>query len=260
MVMELTTAQIQAFVVNGTMAIFILIIGSIVLRRNPKNRLNRSFFLFYIFIAFGLFINVAYRLINRESWMVWMNRITVFFSISAIIFLLIFNMIIYHSEQVFTRKKALISTILWFIICSGFLWIDLDNGVQWDFNPICPGIQSLIINPGAAGVPAWSTIYTIYGMILAQSLFIVIIIIAVRIIRKFGDIKLRRRYVSSIIAIFMFDWILVGNMLNNWTVMQNANAYYNLYGFTPFSTIFLYTSVLVIPAVLLLWYSVRKKD
>lgn len=255
MVLGLTTAQVQTFAINGTMAIFILIIGSVVLRRNSKSRLNRSFFLFYFFVAFGLLINVAYRLINIEIYMIWMNRVTLFFSTFAIIFLFNFNMIIYHSEQVYTKKKAWLYGILWFLACSGFFWLDIEKGVQWDYNPN-PGIQSLLINPLTAGVPAWSTLFTIYSLIIAQGLFVVIIVIAIKIIKKFGDIKLRRKYVSSIIAIFLFDWILVGNMFNNWTVIQDASAYLTM----PFSQIFLYSSVLVIPAVILLWLGIRKRE
>ena len=255
-ILGLSTAQIQTFAINGTMAIFILIIGSSVLRRNSKSRLNRSFFLFYFFVAFGLVINVAYRLINVEIYMIWMNRITLFFSTFAIIFLFNFNMIIYHSEQVYTRKKAWLWVILWAIACSGFFWLDIENGVQWDFNSTQPGIQSLLINPNSAGVPAWSTLFTLYALVIAQGLFILIIVTAVRIVLKFGDARLRRKYISSIIAIILFDWILVGNMINNWTVIQDIFTFAAI----PFSTIFLYSSVLVIPAVILLWLGIRKRD
>ncbi len=252
----LSTAQIQTFAINGTMAIFILIIGSSVLKRNSKSRLNRSFFLFYFFVAFGLVINVAYRLINVEVYMIWMNRVTLFFSTFAIIFLFNFNMIIYHSEQVYTQKKAWLWVVLWAILCSGFLWLDMENGVRWDFNTVQPGIQSLLINEGAAGVPAWSTLFTLYAFTIAQGLFILIIVIAVRIILKFSDTRLRRKYISSIIAIILFDWILVGNMINNWTYIQDVFTFMAI----PFSTIFLYSSVLVIPAVILLWLGIRKRD
>jgi hypothetical protein len=258
--MPLTTGQIQTFAINGTMAIFILLIGSAVLRRNSKSRLNRSFFLFYFFVAFGLMINVAYRLINIEEYMIWMNRITLFFSTFAIIFLFNFNMIIYQSEQVYTRKKGWLWVILWFIACSGFIWLDLQNGVQWDFNDALPGIQPSYYVLGAAGIPAWSTMFTVYALILAQGLFIIIIVVAAKIIKKFGDKKLRRKYGSSMIAIILFDWMLVGNILNNWRVVQNANAYYNILGFTPYSQYFLYSSVLVIPAVILLWLGIRKRN
>ncbi|MBN2156185.1 MAG: hypothetical protein JW776_09090 [Candidatus Lokiarchaeota archaeon] len=256
MVLGLTNAQIQTFVINGSILIFILIIGSSVLRRNPNSRLNRSFFLFYFFVAFGLLINVAYRLINKEIYMVWMNRITLFFSTFGIIFLLFFNIIIFQSEQVFTRKKQWLYTILWFIACSGILWLDLENGVKWDYNPNKPGIDPLYLNPGSAGVPVYSTLFTVYALILAQGLFIIIIILVARIIRKFGDKKLRRKYISSFVAIMLFDWILVGNLINNWSIVQDAYAFSPM----PFSTVFLYTSVLVIPAVLLLWYGIRKRD
>lgn len=252
----LSTAQIQTFAINGTMAIFIIIIGASVLRRNSKSRLNRSFFLFYFFVAFGLVINVAYRLINKEVYMIWMNRVTLFFSTFAIIFLFNFNMIIYHSEQVYTQKKAWLWVILWALACSGFFWLDIEHGVQWDFNTAQSGIQILSINPGAAGVPAWSTLFTSYSFIIAQGLFILIIVMAVRIILKFGDQKLRRKYISSIIAIILFDWILVGNMINNWTFIQDVSTFMAI----PFSTIFLYSSGLVVPAVLLLWLGIRKRD
>jgi hypothetical protein len=260
MAFGLTTAQIQTFAINGSMAVIILIIGTIVLSRNSKSRLNRSFFLFYFFVALGLIINVAYRLINIEVYMVWMNRITLFFTTFGIVFLLNFNMIIYHSEQVYTRKKSWLWVILWFVLCSGFLWIDMENGVQWDFNDKIPGIQPLEWNPGAAGIPAWNTIYTLYALVLAQGLFIFIIVIAIKIVIKFGDKKLRRKYTSSIIAVILFDWVLVGNVINNWRVIQDANAYYDLYGFIPFSTFFLYSSALVLPAVILLWIGARKRN
>jgi hypothetical protein len=256
MVLGLTTGQILSYAINGTMAVFILIIGSGVLSRNPKSRLNRSFFFFYFFVAIGLLINVAYRLINIEIYMIWMNRVTLFFTTFGIIFLYNFNMIIYHSEQVYTRKKSWLWIILWFLVCTGFFWIDNKNGVKWDFAENVPGVQPLWEGLESAGVPAWSTLFTIYGLVIAQGLFILIIVIAAKIIKKFEDKKLRRKYVSSIIAIILFDYILVGNMINNWVVIQDLF----IYAAMPFSQIFLYTSPLVLPAVILLWIGARKRN
>ncbi len=247
-------ALIQVFAIYGFMVVITLTIACIVLARNPKNRINRNFFLFYFFTALGLIINIAYRALNDPVLNPWMNRGTVFFTMFGIVFLLIFNIIINKSQTIFTHGRAVLYVILWAIACSGVFWIDYFtgyNGVQWDYGPDTPGLQDDPII-GGTGIPVWSTMFTLYAIILAQGLFVITLIVVFKIYRKFSDKKLKRKYISSIIAIIFFDWIMVGGFLNNWQLIQDN---------TPgFSTVFFYSSALVLPAVVLLWLGTRRQQ
>jgi hypothetical protein len=183
-----------------------------------------------------------------------MNRGVVFFTMFGIVFLLIFNIIINKSETILTRGRAVLYVFLWAIACSGVFWIDYFvgyTGVQWDYYPDDPfTIYGPII--GGTGIPVWSTMFTLYAIILAQGLFIATIIVVIRIYRKFSDIKLKRKYMSSIIAIILFDIIQVGGYLNNWYIIQRSAP--------DFSTWFLYMSALILPAIILLWIGTRRQQ
>jgi hypothetical protein len=226
------TAVLQTLLVNGPIGVLWLIFAVKILKRGPSKRINQMFFLFLGLTAIGMFVNVAYRLIGDEFWNIVLNQVVIYLSTVSIVFLLIFNLIILKSDKIITDKIKFVLIIAWSIISSGYFFIE--GGVEW------------IYPSGVAGVPHWSPVFAIFGIIIGQTLWSATLIVVIQIYRRFEDQKLRRKYINTIVAIAIFDWILIGNCINN---MINEPT---------FSTIFLITSILVIPAGILLYMGVKR--
>ena len=227
------TAVLQTLLVNGPIGVLWLFFAIRILQRGPSKRINQMFFLFLGLTALGMFVNVAYRLIGVDFWNITLNKVTIFLSTVSIVFLLIFNLIILKSDKIITDKIKLVMIIAWIIICCGYFFIE--GGVTWGHEEV-----------GDAGVPIWSVPFAVFGIIIGQLLWSATLIVVIQIYRRFEDQKLRRKYISTIVAIAIFDWILIGNCINN--MIDNDT----------FRLIFLITSILVIPAGILLYMGVKR--
>ena len=120
-------AEFLTFFVNGFYIIFLMTGALIVRFRDPKNPLNRSFYNFYLYFSLGFVINIMYRLFASDFWKAFLGRVTIGFTIFAFIFLLQFNLILLNKE-LFNRKWRWITTIEWLLLCTGFLFVDWNNG------------------------------------------------------------------------------------------------------------------------------------
>ncbi len=232
-------AEILTYFVNGFFVVF-LMTGAIIIRfRDPKNPLNRSFYNFFLYFSLAFVINIIYRLLPYEFWKTFLGRITIGMITFAFIFLLQFNLILLD-ENSFDRKKRWITTILWLVICTGFVYLDWNNGVIWVVNSDFP-----------SGIPYWSTNFTIYALILSQGLFIVIFVILNITKKGIDPSKPKAKHFSKNLAVFFFNWFLVGNILNNWEIFREYVAW--------FSTFMFYSTFLAIPGIIIFWLSAIRK-
>lgn len=227
------SALLQTFIVNGSISILWFFFAFSILKRGSSKRSNQMFFTFLALIAIGLLVNVLYRIINLDFWNIWLNKTTIFLSSFAIVFLLIFNLIILKSEKVITDRIKIGIIIVWFILCLVLFFIP--NGVSFDYSA------------GKYGLPVWSAAFSIYGLIIDQALFSIVLYVVSQIYKRFQDKSLKRKYISIILSIAIFDWILVGNFIFNW--LNNPLG----------RTIFLITSILALPAGILLYLGVRRE-
>lgn len=214
--------------------------GAFIIRfQDPKNPLNRSFYNFFLYFSIAFAINIIYRLLSSDFWKAFLGRITIGTITFAFIFLLQFNLILLN-ENYFNRKKRWITTTSWFVICSGFVYLDWDNGIKWVVNSHFP-----------SGVPYWSTSFTLYALILSQGLFIVIFVITNISKKKVEPDKSKAKHISKNLVMFFFNWFLVGNILNNWEIFREHVTW--------FSTFLFYSTFLALPGIILFWLSAIKK-
>ena len=216
--------------------------GALIVRfRDPKNPLNRSFYNFYLYFSLGFVINIMYRLFASDFWKAFLGRVTIGFTIFAFIFLLQFNLILLNKE-LFNRKWRWITTIAWLLLCTGFLFVDWNNGTSW-----------LVSTEYPSGVPVWSTTFTLFSLVLSQMLIMVIFIVANISKRKMDPNQSKAKHFSKNLAIFFFDWFVVGNILNNWVIMRNTATW--------FSSFMFYTTFLGLPGIIMYWlYAIRKVE
>ncbi|MHA1453079.1 MAG: hypothetical protein ACTSRD_09480 [Promethearchaeota archaeon] len=207
--------------------------------RDPKNPLNRSFYNFFLYFSLGFVINIIYRLLPSEFWKAFLGRITIGVITFAFIFLLQFNLILLD-ENSFNKKKRWITTLSWLVICSGFVYLDWNNGARWVVNSNFP-----------SGIPYWSTSFTLYALILSQGLFIVIFIISNITQQRIDPNKPKAKHFRKNLVIFFFNWFLVGNIVNNWELIRENASWFSIFMF--------YSTFLALPGIILFWLSAIKK-
>ena len=195
------TALLQTFLINGGTALAFFLVALSVLKRSGIKRISGTFALFFITIAIGLIVNVVYRIINEEYWNIVLNKVTIYFSALGVIFLYEFNLLIRFSENEITLKRQIVLFVIYALLLS-FLFFIAD-GVTWDYSP------------GIYGVPVWSPLFAWYGGLLCQGLFVLILYTSAKISAQFSDIQAKKKYRFTIVAILMFDFILVGNFVAN---------------------------------------------
>lgn len=195
------TALIQTFVINGGTAIAFVLVSLSVLKRSGVNRITGTFAMFFLTIAIGLVVNIIYRIINETYWNILLNKVTIFFSALGVIFLYEFNLLIRFSENEITKKRQIVLFIIYALLLSVLFFIP--DGVSWDYSP------------GEYGVPVWNPVFAIYGGVLCQAIFFMILYTSSKISQQFTDIQAKKKYRFTIVAIIMFDFILVGNFVAN---------------------------------------------
>ena len=230
------TAIIQTFFVNGSISILWFYFAFSIIKRGKDKPSNQMFFLFMFLTATGLMVNVAYRLINQEYWNIILNKVTIFLSSFAIVFLFLFNLIILKSDKVVGKYHKIVSILLWFLLCFGFFLFPSDS-VTWYYNPA---------KPNDVGVPVWSMWFSLYGLIIDQGLFSMTLYIVAQIYRRFENPVLKKKYLWIIASIALFDWILVGNFIFN--ALNDPTG----------RLIFMLSSLLAIPASILLYLGVKR--
>ncbi len=229
-------AEILSYYVNGFFIIF-LTTGALIVRfRDPKNPLNRSFYNAYLYFSLGFVNIILFRLLAPENWKGFFAKITIGLIIFSQIFLLQFNLILLDEKR-FNRKKRWIFVLIWLIFCSGLILLHWYDGSGWLVNGEYP-----------SGVPYWSTVYTIYSLVLSQGMFIVILIYSRIIKTKIYSDKIKYQHFSKNLAIFFYNWFVVGNIMNNWDYMRDNVPWFSLFMF--------YSTFLMVPGLILFFLSV----
>ena len=215
------------------MIILFLFLGISILIRGPQKRINQMFFIFLLLIALGLINNIIYRTIDDPQLNIIMNQVSIFFPSLSIVFLFLFNLIILKSDKIITDKLKLILIIIWVILCSMFFVIAA----------IIP--DSVTFNTD--NNPVWRWEFAAYGLIIDQLSFTFILIVNVQIYKRFEHEELKKKYLYTIASVLMFDWVLVGNFINNW------------WSNDIFRQIFPITSLIAIPACIFLYIGVKRE-
>ncbi|MBD3196664.1 MAG: hypothetical protein GF317_16530 [Candidatus Lokiarchaeota archaeon] len=158
---------LQIYVVQGILCAFFLFFAVRILSRQKK-KLNYYFSLFYISEAIGLIINFIYAPLENEIIVKLLNFVTNFFSFYAVIFLLVFIILLYKTEKAFDPPKQigllLLTGVVYF--CMIFIAIIPDLGVEItevnDFTPHWGWLFFLYIMGITTGFSTIPTLYYIF--------------------------------------------------------------------------------------------------
>ena len=232
--MDLTRFFI-VYIAQGLVFLICVFLAFKTIRRDRK-RLNLIFGLFYICIAFGLFINFIYAPFGDAPFVLYLNFITNYSLFLCPIFIVIFNLILLKSEKVITAKKQLIIIVIYGVIVFGtfFLLFGVNTGVE--------------IGAAPKYSPVWFLPFYLYAMIAFNLAWIAAIYLAMMIYKKFEDEQLKKKWKFWVIGILELLLFGDGNFTMN---LLNIDMLRTLWGIIGL--------ILVISGSYLLYYGVGKQ-
>ncbi|TFG22455.1 MAG: hypothetical protein EU529_10440 [Promethearchaeota archaeon] len=213
---------IQVYIVQLGMGIFYFLIGLVILKRDTK-RLNQLFATFYILAASASIINVIYASIFINLVVKILHFLTYFLFCFAIVYLLIFNLIILKSEKLFTIKKH--------NIIAGTYAVSLLVLI------LIPG--GITINKSTDWKPVWSLPFLIYALIVISCAIIPCFYFAVKIYKKLEDKALKKKWAFYILATLIYFAILYVASISNFLNDPTFRLITSIAGLSLFATAYL---------------------
>jgi len=190
---------IQVFVVQGSFGLFFLLMAFRVLRREAKG-LNNILASFYILTGVGVIINIIYVNIFIESVVLILHFLTYFLLCTSLIFLLLFILILYKSENVINVKIKLLLIIIFSILLL----------ILWFF----PG--GMTINDTTNWKPEWSVPFLVYSYIVCTTVVIgPSIFYSLKMYQRIEDNELKKKWKYFILGIISYFLLYYGTSLSN---------------------------------------------
>lgn len=146
----------QIYVIQGFIGFFFLFLAWRIIQRGRKG-LNRNLSIFYILSGVGVILNIVYASLSVEGLeplVLGIHFITNYLVAFSIIFLVIFELILFKTSQVFSKKRELRLVLMYACILAGsaiFLFFE-----NW-------GIK---INVSTDWKPVWYLPYFIYMLVV----------------------------------------------------------------------------------------------
>lgn len=218
------------WIVYPLMILEFLSLGFAILRRGPSKRINQMFFIFLFLNGLGLIINIIYRVAEDTipDINVMLNPFVIFVIDLALVFLLLFNLIIWKSDKIVTDKIKSILIAVWALVCAILFFIP--GGVSFP-----------------AGSPVWSTGFFLHGLIITQTIFGTVLYVNVQIYKRFEHVEIKKKYQRTIISVILLDWFIVGNYLSNFL------------NISWFRDVFSITALVAFPAMYFLYQGVKRE-
>ena len=224
------TRIIQVYVVQGIICVYFLFLAYKILSHN-KQHLNIILSCSYITVAIGFIINFIYAPLTIESIVLILYYLTILFLFLYSAFLLVFVLMLYESEKVFTISKGIVIIIIYAIILLCMVFIP--NGV--------------IINASTDWKPVWSWYLFFYVVSVTSIAFFMSFYVASKIYKEFTDEQLKKKWRFFLIGIAGLYIFAFGTLLSNTLNIQIIRTIWSLISL-----------VLVVLSPYLMYYGVGK--
>jgi len=216
---------IQIYIIQlGIGGIYFLIITALILRRSTKN-LNQIFSMFFISVAIGTVINVIYAPLTNSVLVKFLNIFTYFMFCLAMVFLLIFNLMLLKSEKVINPRKQVIIVIIWALILLGLFFIGMLSGVS--------------IDEKTDWKPVWDLPFFLYGIIVC-SIFMIIptIFTSIQIYKDFEDEEIKKKWMFFLIGISFYYFMWAGTTISNFLAKDLIRSVWGIIALIAFLAIY----------------------
>ena len=216
---------ITVYIVQLGMGIIYLIFGLIILKRDTK-RLNQLFSTFYILSASATIVNVIYVSINTNPTVKILHFTTYFLFCFAMVYLLVFTLIVIKSEKVFTVKKHNLIAVIYGALLLGLAPIGWYGGIT--------------IDASTDWRPVWSLAFLIYALIVISVCSVIpTIYYSIEVYKKFEDEVIKKKWAYYILAIMDYFIILYLTSISNYLNNPTFRLFTSIAGLTLYATAFL---------------------
>jgi hypothetical protein len=217
---------IQVFIVQfGICGVGFLILSALILRRSTKY-LNQIFSMFFINVAVGSIINVIYVYLTNAAIVRVLNIMSYYFFTWAMIFLLVFNLIIFKSQKQITRDKQLLLILLGALLLLGLFVIGLLGTVQ--------------IDETTNWKPVWELPFFLYAIITGSVLMVIpAVYFSFKIYSQFEDRTLKKKWKYYIVGCLNYYSMWVGVSLSNFLNNGTFRTILSIYALISFITLYI---------------------
>lgn len=216
---------ITVYIVQLGMGIFYFIFGLIILKRDTK-RLNQLFSTFYILAASATIVNVIYVSITINPLVKILHFLTFYLFCFAMVYLLIFTLIVLKSEKVFTVKKHNLIAVIYGGLLLGLAPIGWYGGIT--------------IDASTDWRPVWSLPFLLYALIVISVCAIVpTIYFSIEVYKKFEDKVIKKKWTYYILAIIDYFIILYLTSISNYLNNPSFRLITSIAGLTLYATAYL---------------------
>ena len=149
----------QGLIILIFLLLFIKILG------RKRNRYSIIISMIYLLAAIGFFLNLIYVLLRDEMAIVILDFLMIYLILIALVFVLLFNLNLLQTIQIFTLKKQRILFILYTIIIFVALFYPMDTTVTANYAPLYSWTKFIIIvifYTGAIMIPLLYTSILVY--------------------------------------------------------------------------------------------------
>ncbi len=192
---------IQVFIGEGIALAFCIFLSYKILRKD-RTRKKKAFAEFYLLVSIGLILNVIYVALTNYYIVMVLNFICMYFIFFAPISLVNFCLMLFYDEEKYDSKKQLILRVIYGIVL--FCMIFVPNGVIID------------CSSGECTPPLWSIPFFLYHFIVMTIFtFIPVIYFSIRILEKFDDEQLKKKWKFFILGIICLYIFMYGSIFSN---------------------------------------------
>ncbi|TFF97758.1 MAG: hypothetical protein EU547_03430 [Promethearchaeota archaeon] len=205
--------------------ILFLIIALLILRRSRK-RLNQIFAMFFISIALSTLFNVIYVPLRNPLVVKALHLITTFFFAWAMVYLLLFNLILLKSKKMIDRKIQIASIAFWTAVLIGLAIIGFAGGVNIDVT--------------TDWKPVWGQSFFIYEIVASMLLmFVPTIYFSSQIYQSFQNAELKKRWKYFLVGIIFYYFIWTGISIVNFLAIELVRSLWNIILLSCFSAFYI---------------------
>ncbi len=185
------------YIVQLTVGGILFIVIAILILRRSKKMLNIILSMFFFSIALSIFFNLIYAALRVALIVKILHLITTFFFFWAMVFLLLFNLVLLKSAKYMNRTKNMLIIALWSLVLFGLVVIGFFGGVS--------------IDKTTNWKPVWNRFFYIYAITAMFFLmFVPTILYSYEIYRDFKSEELKRRWKFFIVGTFFYYFITAG--------------------------------------------------
>ncbi|NVM31509.1 MAG: hypothetical protein HWN65_21915 [Candidatus Helarchaeota archaeon] len=207
--MELTERQLNLLIAFPIFIAIAIILGLLILRRDPKYWGNRLFFLSFTFNGLALLFNLFYLFSQVKAQVITLNIISILMINIATISMVLAILVLYRGENAVIGSKTTLYFLIAVIIVLT-IHVLLPGGVS---------TRTTVSVPPEI-VPLWGLHFGIYQMVFSEVMFIAVYYISIKLYKELSD-EMKRKFKRFLFGGVFINLTLLSVSIDNMYIFAN---------------------------------------